>query len=100
MDFLMFSLFSICTLAQSTAPVPTRLDVKDAEALALKNNPAISVAKLNALAAQQQVRETRSALWPQAYANLTAVDANEGSRLAAGGLTTQYYTIAPPPVHP
>ena len=48
------------------------LSVKDAEAIALKNNPAISVARLNALASQQVTREVRSALWPQAYANLTA----------------------------
>ncbi len=48
-----------------------RLTVKDAEALALKNNPAISVARLSALASEQVTREVRSNLWPQAYANLT-----------------------------
>lgn len=62
------------------------LSVKDAEALALKNNPAISVARLNALASQQVTREARSALWPQAYANLTAVDARDNSRITAGAL--------------
>ena len=62
------------------------LSVKDAEAIALKNNPAISVARLNALASQQVTREARSALWPQAYANLTAVDARNNSRITAGGL--------------
>ena len=34
----------------SGAPAQTRLDLKGAEALALKNNPAISVARLTALA--------------------------------------------------
>jgi outer membrane protein len=77
------------------APSPTspqspkiaiHLSVKDAEAIALKNNPAISVARLNALASQQVTREVRSALWPQAYANLTAVDARNNSRITAGGL--------------
>lgn len=78
-----------------TSPRPTspqspkiaiHLSVKDAEAIALKNNPAISVARLNALASQQVTREVRSALWPQAYANLTAVDARNNSRITAGGL--------------
>lgn len=59
---------------------------KDAEAIALKNNPAISVARLNALASQQVVREVRSALWPQSSVNLTAVDARDNSRITAGAL--------------
>jgi len=63
-----------------------RLTVKDAEVIALKNNPAISVARLNALASQQVTREVRSGLWPQAYASLTAVDAQNNSRITAGGL--------------
>ncbi len=62
------------------------LSVKDAEAIALKNNPAISIARLNALAAQQVTREVRSSLWPATYANLTAVDAHDDSRISAGGL--------------
>jgi len=58
----------------------------DAEGLALKNNPAISVARLSALASEQVTREVRSNLWPQAYANLTAADARDNSRITAGGL--------------
>jgi outer membrane protein len=57
-----------------------------AEAMALKNNPQITVGRLRALVAEQYVRESRSALLPQAYLSLTAVDANPGSRLAAGFL--------------
>jgi outer membrane protein len=63
-----------------------RLSLKDADALALKNNPAISVARLSALASEQVTREARSSLWPQADANLTAVDARNNSRITAGGL--------------
>ena len=62
------------------------LSLKDAEAIALKNNPTISVARLNALASQQAVREARSNLWPQAYADVTGVDSQENSRITAGGL--------------
>jgi outer membrane protein len=66
--------------------IAIRLSVKDAEAIALKNNPAISVARLNALASQQVMREVRSSLWPQASVDLTAVDARDNSRISAGGL--------------
>lgn len=62
------------------------LSVKDAEAVALKNNPAISVGRLTALAAQQVTREVRSALWPQVYGDLTGVDARNNSRISAGAL--------------
>ena len=80
------------TLAQSVqvlqAPSTNtvRLTVKDAESIALKNNPMISVARLNAMASEQVTREVRSNLWPQAYANLTAVDAEAHSRITAGTL--------------
>jgi outer membrane protein len=60
--------------------------VQNAEALALKNNPAISVARLTALASEQVTREVRSNLWPQAYSDLTAVDARKNSRITAGAL--------------
>ena len=71
---------------QQSPKIVLQLSIKDAEATALKNNPAISVARLNALASQQVTREARSALWPQAYANLTAVDARNNSRITAGAL--------------
>jgi outer membrane protein len=66
--------------------VPQTLSIKDAEQLAFKNNPQISVARLTALASQQVTREARSALWPTAVADLTGVDSRENSRITAGGL--------------
>lgn len=66
--------------------VPPRLSLKTAEAIALRNNPAISVARLNALASQEVTRQVRSNLWPQAYAALTAVDTRNNSRITAGAL--------------
>jgi outer membrane protein len=71
---------------QAQPPIVVRLGIKDAEATALKNNPAISVARVSALASQQVVREVRSNFWPQAYANVTAVDARNNSRITAGAL--------------
>ena len=63
------------------------LSLRDAQALALKNNPQVSVARLTALAAQQVTREVRSNLWPTATADLTAVDSDPGTRITAGGLS-------------
>src|SRR5208282_2981535 len=71
---------------QNNQGSPTLLSLKDAQALALKNNPQISVARLTALASQQVTREVGSNLWPTATINLTAVDANPGSRITAGAL--------------
>jgi outer membrane protein len=62
------------------------LTLAEAEATALKNNPQVTIGRLRALAAQQYVREARALLMPNAYLSLTAVDANPGSRLAAGFL--------------
>ncbi len=59
----------------------------DAEQTAIKNNPQVSVSHLIALAQHQVVRETKSAELPTATANLTAMDAQYGSRISAGSLT-------------
>jgi len=64
----------------------TVLSLQEAQALALKNNPQISVARLTALASQQVTREAKSNLWPTAQVELTAVDANPGTRITAGAL--------------
>jgi outer membrane protein len=86
---------SVPLLQGSPSSNVMRLSVKDAEALALKNNPAISVARLTALASGQVTREVRSNLWPQAYGNLTAVDALANSRITAGMLNNpSVYTRA------
>jgi outer membrane protein len=71
---------------QSASASGTPLTLAQAEAIALKNNPQITVGKLRALLAQQYVRETRSALLPTAFLSLTGVDSRAGSRIAAGGL--------------
>jgi outer membrane protein len=76
------------SMPANTVPgAPHKLTLKDAEALALRNNPQITIGKLRALEAREYVREVRSALLPTAYLSLTAVDSDPGSRIAAGGLT-------------
>ena len=71
---------------QGNSGIPQALTLKDAEALAVKNNPQISVARLIALASQQIPREARSNLWPTATGDITGVDAQSGSRITAGAL--------------
>ena len=69
-----------------TPGTPTSLTLKEAEALAMKNNPQISVGRLLAMASVQITREAKSNLWPTATGDLTGVDAQSGSRITAGAL--------------
>ena len=69
-----------------TPGTPTSLTLKEAEALAMKNNPQISVGRLLAMASVQITREPKSNLWPTATGDLTGVDAQSGSRITAGAL--------------
>ena len=72
--------------SQANPGTQMSLSLKQAEALALKNNPQISVARLTALASRQVTREVRSTLWPTANGDLTGVDSRANSRITAGGL--------------
>jgi outer membrane protein len=73
--------------ATQTVAGAVRLTRTEAEHLAIKNNPQISVGRLLALAQHQIYRETRAAELPNFTGAITAVDANEGSRIGAGALT-------------
>jgi len=74
--------------ADSTTPGQNpRLTQADAEKMALKNNPRVSIAHLLALAQHQVVRETRAAELPTGSASITAEDAENASRISAGSLT-------------
>ena len=72
--------------ASGGTPPSGSLTRRQAEALALKNNPQITVGRLRALVAGQYVREQRSALLPSAYLSLTGVDASDSARISAGAL--------------
>jgi outer membrane protein len=64
-----------------------RLTRVQAEQLALRNNPRISVGHLLGLAQHQIYRQTRATELPNVNGAITAVDANEGGRIGAGSLT-------------
>jgi outer membrane protein len=62
------------------------ITLQEAEATAIKNNPQITVGKLQALEAREFTRETRAALYPQVGLSVTAVGSDPGSRISAGFL--------------
>jgi outer membrane protein len=70
-----------------TPPAGPRLTLADAERMALRHNPNISIAHLLQLAQAQVVREVRAEDLPSAFADLTAVGAHQNSRLTAGALS-------------
>ena len=76
------------TPTSTTTPTPaTRpITLQEAEATAIKNNPQITVGKLQALQAREFTRETRAALFPQVGLSVTAVGSDPGSRISAGFL--------------
>lgn len=66
------------------------LTLADAERMAIQHNPNVSIAHLLQLAQAQVVRETRSADFPTATGNLTAVGSHENSRITAGALNSPH----------
>lgn len=71
----------------SSASEHPRLTLPEAEKMAIKNNPRVSVARLLAMAQHQVMRETRAAELPTANAAITAMQAEDASRISAGSLT-------------
>lgn len=82
---LMLGLFWLCGYARAENP-PMVLTLKDAQAIVLQNHPNIDVAKISALIAEEETRQIRSAFFPMVSANVSAVEASKGARVAAGGL--------------
>ena len=71
----------------ATAEEAVPLSLKEAEQIAIQKHPRITAAELNALASEQEVRQTRSAYFPTVTANATAVGASgDNTRIAAGAL--------------
>jgi outer membrane protein len=72
--------------AAASVQIPARLTLDDARRIALANHPHIRAAQSAAAAANEVTTETRSAYYPNVYGSLTGVEADNGSRIAAGGL--------------
>lgn len=87
------SLFACITLLSSVLWSPAiaaqsaqQLTLDDAEKIAIQNHPQIQAAQYVAEAADQRVRQARSAYLPTAVGSLTGVESEHNSRVAAGGL--------------
>ncbi len=69
------------------SPQPAQsLTLQDAEKIAVQNHPQVQAAVELATAAQERVKEARSAYYPTAVGSLTGVEAETNSRIAAGAL--------------
>src|SRR5512146_1100929 len=79
---LIFAAAGLCMYAQQ----PMHLTLADAQHQAIQNNPQFSAAKFTAAAAYQVPLQYRSAYAPSLTGSFTGVGADNGSRLAAGGL--------------
>ena len=66
---------------------PTLLTRQEAEKIALANNPHIHISQLIARVQHEVVRERRADQLPNLNGNVTAVEANDGSRISSGSLT-------------
>jgi outer membrane protein len=87
---VMVGLALLANWAAAQGPPPPsqsiRMTVSQAEQIAIRSNPNVSVAKLAAMTSHEVVRETRAALLPSAFSNLTAVGTDGGDRISAGAL--------------
>lgn len=79
---LIFAAAGLCLYAQQ----PMHLTLAEAQRQAIQNNPQFSAAKFTAAAAYQVPLEYRAAYQPSLTGSFTGVGADNGSRLAAGGL--------------
>jgi outer membrane protein len=66
---------------------PLQLTRQEAEKTALANNPHIHISQLLARVQHQVIRERRADELPNLNGALTAVEANDGSRISSGSLT-------------
>ena len=76
----------LAVAAPAAAQPPQPLSLHDAEARALQNHPQVLAGQYTAQAGAEATREARSAFFPTAYGSVTGAEAQDGSRIAAGGL--------------
>lgn len=79
-------LLPLAMSAGAAADDVQRLTLRDAEQRALDSHPEIGARRYTSLAAGQVVREAKSAYYPAVFGGITGAGAQEGTRIAAGGL--------------
>ena len=80
------SIACIAFAASAAAQDVQRLSLKDAEDQAVQNHPLIRAGQYAALAAGEAVRQIKSAYFPTVFGSFTGAQAQDGTRIAAGGL--------------
>lgn len=75
------------TASDSSSNASPTLARTQAEQMAIKYNPRVTVARLLAMAQHQVYRETRSIELPSLIGSMTAEEANNASRISSGSLT-------------
>lgn len=75
-------------MMQSAVRTPPTLSLSDAEDRALQHRPRLAAEAMRAAASSRHIEEIRSQFFPQLAGNLTAVQANGDTAVAAGALTT------------
>ena len=78
-------LLFVATVAVSAQDIQ-HLSLREAEQRAVQSHPQIRAVQYAALAADESVRQVRSAYFPTVYGSVTGAEAESGSRIAAGGL--------------
>jgi outer membrane protein len=81
-----FALSATVAFAQGPGPATLQINLAEAEKLAVQNNPQFTSAKFIAGAAYQVPKEFSAGFQPSFTGTFTGVGADNGSRLAAGGL--------------
>ncbi len=81
-----YATLALALAALSGGQDAQQLTLKEAEKLALQNNPLISASRYTAEAAAQVPAEVASAFQPTLFGAITGVGADTGSRIAAGAL--------------
>ncbi|MBS1858759.1 MAG: TolC family protein [Acidobacteria bacterium] len=84
--FLISLLAAGCALPPAVAQPAMHLTLAQAQQLAIQNNPQFSAARYTAAAAYQEAPQYKAAYQPSVTGSFTSVGADNGSRLAAGGL--------------
>jgi len=80
-------LLALAVIGAAQTQQTMRLTLADAQGLAIRNNPQFSAARYTAAAANQAPNQYKAGLQPNLSGNFTSVGADNGSRIAAGGLT-------------
>jgi len=78
--------FTLVASMAASAQTAQEITLQQAEQIAIQNHPQIQAATDMAAVAKAEVTQARSAYYPTAYGSVTAVDAENNSRIAAGAL--------------